>query len=810
MSKVSVIIIAYNVEKYIAETVNSVVAQTLKDIEIIIVDDCSTDGTFEIISRFAALDPRIKVVRHEDNRSANISRITGLKSACGEYVMYLDGDDCLTPDACEKAYNAISSENVDMLQYDLEINFTSPVPRSDDIERDHRSSLYSLKHKAISVSKAGLLDQNAVGDIISFTIWDKIYKRELLTKAAAFVPQEYLNMAEDVLYCFLIQYHAHSYSYLSERIYKYRFGCGMSTTPTLTDRLLRFIAKNAYVYDYLNKWIKERGAEAEAALALRRVHKQLYTHIVGSYFYRTVKDRKSFFISEISKYGNIDDLVLGFSSFIYEHNVQPELIAKECAGLDIFTAKKDKAKTIGVYYFRVFNGGVEKVISLLTDRWIKAGYNVVLFTDEDPNPDDYYINPEIKRVTVPAMKERDFFNRKERIEVFRKALIDNGVDVMVYNAWNNPDLTLDEMIIKSCGVNLIIHTHNMFCIYTDHHDGACAYYHSSLCKLYAFADSIVTTTDADNAYWQSMGFRAIKTKNPIEYNMNVETAPLNGNELLFVGRISREKRVIDAIKIAELVRKEIPDAHLTVVGKGDDEGYIKEVNDYISDNGLNGLVGMAGFQSDMLPYYQSADIQLVTSSFEGFSLAIMEGKISGLPLVSYELKNLDISRDGRGMVIIPQEDITAAANAVVRILKDPALKKEMGLSARKSAEDFFDIDLTARWNEIFTETLLSRPEKKSLPELSPLEIAMQMAIDDYSRGILIREQTHSANVARLGEVEARYNELNSAHASLNTSCNALQNELERFKASESYIVGKAITAPLRLLKKLLKKLLRRG
>lgn len=786
MNKVSVIIAAYNVEKYIAETVNSVVAQTLKDIEIIIVDDCSTDGTFEIISKLAALDSRIKIVRHEKNRSVNVSRISGLKSACGEYVMYLDGDDCLASDACEKAYNAIKSENVDMLGYDLEIKFTPPVPRSDDIEKEHRTSLYSLRHKAISASKAGLLDQKAVGDIISFTIWDKIYKRELLTKAAAFVPEEYLNMAEDVLYSFLIQYHAHSYSYLPEKLYKYRFGCGMSTTPKLTERLLKFIAKNAYVYNYLNEWIRDCGAETEAALALRRVHKQLYTHIVGSYLYRITEDQQSFFISEISKYGNISDLVLGFSSFIYEHNVQPEQIAKKCAGLDIFASKRDTAKTVGVYYFRVFNGGIEKVISLLTDRWVKAGYRVVLFTDEEPSPNDYYINPEIKRVTVPAMKKKDFFNLKERIEVFRKALIDNGVDVMVYNAWNSPELTLDEMIIKSCGVNLIIHTHNMFCICTDSSNGTSAHYHSSLYKLYAFADSIVTTSDVDNAYWQSMGFRALKTKNPIEYNINVETAPLNGNELLFVARISREKRVIDAIKIAELVRKEIPSVHLTVIGNGDEEAYIKEVNDYISDNGLEALVNMAGFQSNTLPYYQSADIQLVTSNFEGFCLAIMEGKMSGLPLVSYELKNLDISRDSKGMVTVPQEDITAAANAVIRILKDPSLKKEMGLLARKSAEDFFDIDLTERWNEIFTETLLPKPAKKPLSEFSPLEIAMQIAMDNYSRGIALRTQCNNTT----------------------SECAALKNELERFKASESYRIGKIVTAPLRAIKRILKRLLR--
>ena len=112
MSKVSVIIAAYNVEEYIAETINSVVAQTLKDIEIIVVDDCSTDGTFDIITKCAELDDRIKVIRHEVNKSLMQVRQTGLRNSCGDYVIFLDGDDKLAPNACEKAYKAIKSEKV--------------------------------------------------------------------------------------------------------------------------------------------------------------------------------------------------------------------------------------------------------------------------------------------------------------------------------------------------------------------------------------------------------------------------------------------------------------------------------------------------------------------------------------------------------------------------------------------------------------------------------------------------------------------------------------------------------------------------
>ena len=123
MSKVSVIVAAYNVEKYIANAMNSLISQTLKDIEIVAVDDCSSDATFEMLQKYAELDERVKVVRHSVNKSSMITRKTGVEHANGEYIMFLDGDDMLTADACEIAYKAITTENVDVLQFNTKIFF---------------------------------------------------------------------------------------------------------------------------------------------------------------------------------------------------------------------------------------------------------------------------------------------------------------------------------------------------------------------------------------------------------------------------------------------------------------------------------------------------------------------------------------------------------------------------------------------------------------------------------------------------------------------------------------------------------------
>ena len=120
MSKVSVLIAVYNAEKYLTECLDSVCSQTLQDIQIICIDDCSTDSSLKILQQYAERDKRIHIIRLEENVGQAIARNRGLQIADGEYIMMLDSDDWLALDAIEKAYNSITSaEDIDCALFDL-------------------------------------------------------------------------------------------------------------------------------------------------------------------------------------------------------------------------------------------------------------------------------------------------------------------------------------------------------------------------------------------------------------------------------------------------------------------------------------------------------------------------------------------------------------------------------------------------------------------------------------------------------------------------------------------------------------------
>ena len=104
--KISVIVPCFKVEKYLDRCLESLVNQTLSEIEIILVDDLSPDNTPALCDKWAAKDDRIKVVHKEVNEGLGMARNTGLKVATGEYVMFLDSDDTFELDACQRMYDS--------------------------------------------------------------------------------------------------------------------------------------------------------------------------------------------------------------------------------------------------------------------------------------------------------------------------------------------------------------------------------------------------------------------------------------------------------------------------------------------------------------------------------------------------------------------------------------------------------------------------------------------------------------------------------------------------------------------------------
>ena len=118
---ISVIIPVYNSEDYLFVTLNSILKQTYSDLEIICIDNCSTDSSVEILEYFSKKDERIVILRNIEDKGASFSRNRGLKYAKGDYIFFLDSDDWVSPNTLEELFKNAESNDSDLVFYMIKI-----------------------------------------------------------------------------------------------------------------------------------------------------------------------------------------------------------------------------------------------------------------------------------------------------------------------------------------------------------------------------------------------------------------------------------------------------------------------------------------------------------------------------------------------------------------------------------------------------------------------------------------------------------------------------------------------------------------
>ena len=218
MVKVSIIVPVYNVEKYLPQCLDSVLKQTLKDIEVICVNDGSIDNSLDILNNYAAKDKRIKVI-NQKNQGVSAARNIGIAMAEGKYLMFLDGDDYFEPTLVQKAYKVIERNGTDVAIFGTyEVN-----------PDEHKNVRWDMP--LLQDFHVGRFD---VSDLEMFmhllhSLWDKIYRTDFIKKNKIDFPKG-IKVAEDNIFVMKTYFKHATYSFLPECLYDYRVGREGSAT----------------------------------------------------------------------------------------------------------------------------------------------------------------------------------------------------------------------------------------------------------------------------------------------------------------------------------------------------------------------------------------------------------------------------------------------------------------------------------------------------------------------------------------------------------------------------------------------------
>ena len=378
-AKVSIIIPTFNSEKYIQEAIESVIVQTLKNIEIILVDSNSTDKTLDIINEYAKNDSRIKIL-HRPIEFVGMSRNAALDFATGDYIMFLDSDDMLVPDACEEAYNQISRNNDDIVIFDMFEYFENTK------ERRH---LYS-KIKNLSEYKNGAsfnLCKVTRPFLSSAESWYRIYNRSFLNKNNIRFSEE--KFCEDIPFSFKSCILASSVSVLNKPLYIYRIVPSSSTTSCSLQHWKDVLTSRTKAYE-----IVLQSPQKEAFLKL------FLPYFINSIIYWYKRWSK---IKKFDKKGYYNEMHKFFAILRKKHSV--EILAKKNYIQDYKFYKQVSKENWNLHIFRKI---LKQIFSITNDD--RNLHKVVKFLG---------IKIKIRKITSASIVDMIF--RKPKI--FR--LIDN-------------------------------------------------------------------------------------------------------------------------------------------------------------------------------------------------------------------------------------------------------------------------------------------------------------------------------------------------------------------------------------------------
>ncbi|MBO6271421.1 glycosyltransferase family 2 protein [bacterium] len=240
MPKVSIIIPVYNVEKYLRQCLDSVVNQTLKDIEIICVNDCSPDNSLAILQEYSNKDNRIKIIDLKENGGLGNARNVAFQQVTSDYIMFLDSDDWLELNACEIAYNQIAKYNNDFVIFNL-FQFFENSGKKKQIYFKIKPFLQFCGEKKFS------FDDINNPCLANCECWYKIYKTSFLIENDI---KFTLGAFEDQTFNCKLFALASSISVINKTLYNYRIRKGSITTNA--KNYVDYINAKKQTFEYLD------------------------------------------------------------------------------------------------------------------------------------------------------------------------------------------------------------------------------------------------------------------------------------------------------------------------------------------------------------------------------------------------------------------------------------------------------------------------------------------------------------------------------------------------------------------------------
>jgi len=690
MPKVSVIIPTYNRVNYICEAIDSVLNQSFKDYEIIVIDDGSLDNTKKVLAKY---DGKIRYF-YQKNEGISSARNKGIKEAKGEYIAFLDSDDFWMKEKLEIQADILDrssdialtycyAKRIDTNNRELDIKPSIPAIKAADFLRDARIPMTVMFRKNC-LSDVGLFDERIkVGEDtdmwLRFSIKNKI---NFLEKRLAVIRTHDSNISDN-----------YEEMYLGKIKIIQKLLSNEIQNDFSRNELRDLLAKS--YYNLSRVYYREtKDFESSAKFTIKAI---IFNPFVGKSF---IAKNDPYCIKLKKMFNPYLLLLVNFSKMLFH------------------TKKQNKPFKILFYEPSSGFGGSAKELSYLVNNIDRQKFNPVVVINN--------FGPQIGKINCAKIIKLRHYTEPLKLTkfIFLIFIIRNIL----------PETIKIYFILKRNSISLVYINTNII-------SGVPAILASKVAKIpiiccikqskklirreKMFSKFVNKFIILSNAAYEIYKQDIPQQKLEIIYNcINLnnfafckksfkEEFDLKSNPVIgLVGRIVKGKGQREFILSAKEVLKVKPKAIFAIIGdaKGDSDAYYKEVRELVKRENLTESIIFTGWRNDVEDIINDIEIliQASTTFPEGLSNTILEAMALRKPVIATNVAGQqEVIIDGVTGLLVPPGDIEAMAEKIIYLLDNPQIAKEMGQRGRQRVEEFFDIRKTVtRIEEIYNSLVI--------------------------------------------------------------------------------------------------------
>lgn len=522
--KVSILIPVYNTACYLPKCLACVQNQTLKEIEIIVVNDASPDNAAEMLAEYAAKDSRIKVITHEKNGGILAARLSGIAAATGEYLIFLDADDYLNTDTARACYAKAKKTGADMIHFcfDVRIGHKKKTMVTRNVERRINPYRGSLLGKEV-------FEGAFVHNLYRWNIAGKCIGAEVCRKAAAALPPGYYIMAEDFCFYTMMSWFAEHYEPLFKKCYYYGLDIGVSSYTVLN---FKGLVRNCSVFTALaavRSFLSAQGVFAQYQTAFENQELKILYELLDRWEHKLIQsDRQRALPYMFSHYSPAGLLRAFVGYFSGRENDLACLMGKTDWVPDRKT-EQQPVRHLGLYLEKAVIGEelTEWLLRCAAD-WQKAGRQVSVIS-----PDE--VKTDLAQIRIPAgLAGTSAEQRMARIGFWENLREKYQIDTVIHGAAGNPAALFDALSIRFFNLNLMsVQTGG-------YHSLASSTPGKFIAQMrtVSLSDAIGVLTTDDLAFYSSLlPCRLLQPSSPVQQKTGCAAG--SGNRLIWLGDFGR-------------------------------------------------------------------------------------------------------------------------------------------------------------------------------------------------------------------------------------------------------------------------------